>query len=415
MLKAGSLLYAIFISLIIGSIATSFVLYAHYQRVRMAQYEGRVEAIQRVHSAMNLLRTQAVEDFDPEKNYLFSREESPIQLQLEHWGGFYLATAKTNFRQAVFQESALLGYQNKDPFALYLVDNNQPLSLCGDARLIGNSFLPKRGLKRAYIEGKSYSGKELITGTNTTSSNRIPELNEPLKDYLARILFRGIPKEADKVVSFYDVASEGVLNVQQAFQDSTLCLYARESIYLYDGELKGRIIVKSEESIYVEGTVVTEDVLLVAPRIEIATGFKGSVHLIASDTVIIGALSELYYPSSILLEAETERSAILIQESVKIAGDVVLNGTDNYVNKGILSIKEGAELTGNVYSFDKVELRGKIKGSVTCEKFMLKTTSSVYENHLLDGVINAQEMPQEYLGIEMKTTNKTRGIAKWLH
>ncbi|MBL4707503.1 MAG: polymer-forming cytoskeletal protein [Flavobacteriales bacterium] len=414
MLKAGSLLYAIFISLIIGSIATSFVLYSYYQKLRMAQYEGRIEAIERVHSAMNLLRTQEIKDFDPDKTYLFSRDEQAIQLQLEHWGGFYLATAKTSFRQSSFQESVLLGYKNETPFALYLADNNHPLSLCGDARVIGNSFIPQRGLKRAYIEGKSYSGKDLINGTKTTSENKIPDLNDPLKDYLDRILLDGIPKEAHKVVSYNDVASEGVLESQQSFQDSTLCYYSPERIYLYDGKLKGRIIVKSEESIYLEGTVFAEDILLIAPRIELAANFKGSIHLIASDTIIIGAYSELYYPSSILLESKRERSAIIIQESAKIAGEVILYGTDNYTNKGVVSIKEAAELTGNVYSFDKVELRGKVKGSITCEKFILKTSSSIYENHLLDGVINAEEMPQEYLGIQIKTSQRIRGIAKWL-
>ena len=47
-LKAGSLLYAIFISFLVVSVLSIFILFAQYNRVNIESYNGRIKAISTV-------------------------------------------------------------------------------------------------------------------------------------------------------------------------------------------------------------------------------------------------------------------------------------------------------------------------------------------------------------------------------
>jgi cytoskeletal protein CcmA (bactofilin family) len=412
MLKASSLLYAIFITLIISSVASSFVLFNYYHNIRMSQAEGKLTALNRVESALNLLKVATEEDIIEDETILFDGDLEPTQLQIQPWGAYYLATAKTKFRQNVFQQATLMGFQNLQSYALYLADHNQPLSITGKTRLTGNAMLPKRGLKRAYIEGKSYTGKSLLNGSRKESTGKIPALDPSLTNYLAEQLKEGIPQSVLKVIEYSLEVDE---NLVQSFQDSTICLYATGKIDLLAGSLRGRIIVKSEREINISNEMELEDVVLIAPKITVQSNFKGTVHLIASDSILVGAFAELHYPSSVMLASGLNQAYIGMGEQAQVFGEVILYGELNSGDNGLLALMDNSVLTGNVYSIDKVELKGKVIGSVTCDKFLLRTSSSIYENHIMDGEINSVELPEHYLGVKQAGSKKSKEIIKWLN
>lgn len=124
---------------------------------------------------------------------------------------------------------------------------------------------------------------------------------------------------------------------------------------------------------------------------------------------------QLKYPSSFLLSGISGNIAIVFKEGVQVQGEVILSGEDKTINNGLMQIEEEVQITGNVYCFDKIELKGKIKGSITCNKFLLRTSSSIYENHILNGEVNLNERPENYLGVKWNNKNQARGIIKWLN
>ena len=76
---------------------------------------------------------------------------------------------------------------------MYLADQNKPLSLTGRTQITGNCYLPKAGVKRAYIEGKSFVGNKLINGTKYNSNKTLPPINKELINENLKNFF---PKES---------------------------------------------------------------------------------------------------------------------------------------------------------------------------------------------------------------------------
>lgn len=412
MLKAGSLLYAIFIALLISSAVGSFVLFSYYQNLRVLHYEGRIKAIENSKSAINYLKAINPEDYFPEPIQLFSDPLSLVKTELTNWGLFHLATAKTSFKNEEFGQAVFLGYKNNEPFALNLADNNQALSISGNSRIIGTAYLPKLGIKRAYIEGRSFTGNNLVEGAIKTSTKSLPKITDYLNSYLTESLNQGIP---DFVIDYELFKNSSEYLVNHSFYDSTLILYSSSTINLTNGNLEGKIIIKSDVEINVNNTMLLENVLLIAPKIYFQTNFKGSAHMIAADTIILGAFSQFDYPSSIAMKPNDKNCYLGLGESSIFNGEVIIAGEKDLTNSAIVEVKDNSIVMGNVFCFDKVALSGKVNGSVSCNSFYLKTSSSVYENYILNGKINAGLLNKEYVGIQLPQSKSTKSIAKWLY
>ena len=62
-----------------------------------------------------------------------------------------------------------------------------------------------------------------------------------------------------------------------------------------------------------------------------------------------------------------------------------------------------------------IELKGDVWGSVYCDKFILSTSSSVYENHLLDATIDFSRLSKHYVGINVLDDAANKKVIKWLN
>ena len=69
-----------------------------------------------------------------------------------------------------------------------------------------------------------------------------------------------------------------------------------------------------------------------------------------------------------------------------------------------LIIEEEAEVDGLVYNKGKTQLRGTVNGSLYTSKFFLKTTSSSYENHILDGKV-LNQLPNDFVCVDLFEMN----------
>ena len=299
--------------------------------------------------------------------------------------------------------------------SLYLADNNRALSLCGETLIKGLCYLPRQGPKRAYIEGKSFVGTQLIHGGIKQSDRQLPkgqtELLEKIEDYMNGRFFRD-----DSVVDFQTFPKK---QLQHSFFKKSLLLYSINPIYLRDCKYSGNIIIASLRSIDVDSLSQLEGVMLFAPKITIRGGFTGSLQAFAEDTLYVNKEAHLQYPSALGLINSNVTSHAFIQlgEKAQVKGMVFSSTRETRrSNKANIFIHKDAVITGQAYCNGKIEMKGKVYGSLYVHTFVLNTPSSAYENHLLDVEINADKLPPQFAGVLVSDNkDQNKGIAKWLY
>jgi hypothetical protein len=174
--------------------------------------------------------------------------------------------------------------------------------------------------------------------------------------------------------------------------------------------LKGNIVLKSNKSIVLNKNNVLEDVLIIAPSVYIKRGFKGTVQIMADKEVDIEEEVSLFYPSSVYVKNDIDSVKVTLQKNSKIAGGIVIDGS-TYIGslKRSLVINEGATVIGNVYCYGKTQLQGEVIGSIYTDRFFLETKSSKYENVILNGSVNRDSLPENFIELPL-FENQTKDV-----
>ena len=330
----------------------------------------------------------------------------------KHWGAYDLGIVQSTIKNETSQKVALLGNKNSKREALYLQENNQSLVLVGNAKIVGDVILPKRGVKTGNIAGVSYYGDEFVYGTIRYNAGKLPVIHtiEYLKQFVQGVFF-------DDMKSF-DI-QEGML-LKQAFTDETLLFETPVNLDLQNLSLQGNLVVVSATKIRVHSSVNLQNVILMAPEVVVESGVKGSFQILATQKVLIKSKAELLYPSSIVLldnseqeKAAYEEARIQIQEQAQVRGSVVYNAQkkgNNY--KTQVFVAKGAKITGEVYCNLNLDLRGKIDGFVYTNNFITKEAGGIYLNHIYNGQIDAKSISEHYSGLLIGNTMLK--VARWI-
>lgn len=418
--KAGALLYAMFLIVVISIISSSFILVNYYNSAYVIKSLKQEQLYRDVNSGINygLSFHQTIPINSEIEVDLFDDEQHKVMLAKKHWGAFYILSAKAKWRNKIVVKSALVGsnFKEGEKIALYLADQNKPLSLTGKTKIIGDCYIPKAGVKRAYIEGKSFVGNQLISGVKFNSNKTLPPINEELINENLRS-FSAIETINDSLVDYELFLEED--SIVNSFGNKTLVLYSPFSIDLSNKVIEGNIVIKSDKQIVVNRSAKITNAILYAKGIVLQKDTKGSMQLFAQDSIIIENNCQLNYPSVVALlgkgNAEVSRK-ITVKEDVKIKGSLFLyNENFDRKHQALVSIEKDSEITGQVYSSELLELKGKVIGGVFCNKLLLKTPSSVYENHLMDATINRKELSAYFVGIPLTEVLTNQRVIKWLN
>jgi cytoskeletal protein CcmA (bactofilin family) len=76
-------------------------------------------------------------------------------------------------------------------------------------------------------------------------------------------------------------------------------------------------------------------------------------------------------------------------------------------------LEKGSKIKGQVYCHGSFELKGIVSGCVYTRQFISNTAGSIYVNHILDGIIENENVPTDYGGIVFYNQKKT--ILQWLY
>ena len=415
-LKAGALQYTIFIAVVIALLAFAFI------SLSFVQNKLRIKAtfFQEVVTATNqTFKHQTNIELPYDQEIILSKdEETHVETTIfkKHWGVFDLVRATSTRNKETFTKIAFVGgHSNEQRIALYLQDVNQPLVVVGNTRIEGKSFLPQRGVKQGSIGGKSFMGTQLIYGQVLTSGKKLPELQNLI--HYEDVINTNVLSENIETVELKEN-----LKLIHPFTESTKVIRNFGSIELSNLKLSGNIVVYSESSIKVDSTTRLKDVILIAPEIEIEDNVKGNFQVFANGKITVGKNCELEYPSALILDEKVvstskknkEVQQLYIDKGAIVKGIVVYlseNEEENY--KPQIVLEEQSTVLGEVYCNKNLELLGTVKGSVYTNGFIANQFGSVYKNHIYNGKIIAEDLPEQYCGLTFKDTKIK--VTKWLN
>ena len=416
-INAGALYFVLFLLFLLTLLLASYILFIHYKnilfhrQVQISQIEQNIESVVELYQIdPSIAAVGSISSFN-----LFEGEVSPVHVFLKQWGGYKMLFVKAFYKELSREKVAMVGYSygSVTPTAIYIPDNNRFLSICGNTEIRGSSYVPRLGYKPARIEGTLFSGyfsndKDLVH----YSESELPRPEEELLSSAHDIIewrSNGIQKQRDFLLKTSDV--------RNSFHDSLVIVNYQDSLgILSNAKVSGNVLIRSSENLTLSSSCKLENVIVMAPKITVESGFEGSVQLFATDSVIIKPGVKLHFPSVIaLLSNSVSQSGVSIRSSSVVNGSVWLYAYRGGVENLSLTIEQGATINGQVYCNGKVEHRGIINGTLMASLLTVKTAYAYYENFLFNAKINAEGIPEYFACLPLVLPYSEMQFIKWVY
>ena len=413
-LKAGALQYVIFISVVIALLVFAFIGLTFVNQKLKLKNAVFAEVVS--HNDFTFQKLKSKSNLDLKES--LTENGISTTAQKKQWGIFEVLSIITKKGKEEVTKTAFIGGNQKEKPALYLQDMNQPLVVVGTTKIEGTTFLPEQGVKQGSIAGYSYINNKLIFGNILKSNAQLIKSHtlERLQQFKDSIL-------AQSYVNVLELQEN--LKIINAFSKPTLTLSVTYPLDLRSINITGNVIIQSATKITIHKSAKLNDVILIAPEIEIKDKVKGSFQVFAKERLVVGKDVELNYPTALVLlekkesvtahnQTREEFNQIDVGEKSSIKGVVSFlseNIEGNY--KPQIVIAENAEILGEVYCNQNIELKGTVKGSVYTKAFIANQNGSTYMNHIYNGQILSSELPEQYVGLSFKDSKQN--VAKWLY
>lgn len=420
-LNAGALQLTIFMVTVIAVLLASFLVLTQLQQRFKIKTNLIIKTVHNANVGFGYALANTIPLNDTTIVDLENEDYKSVKLHREFWGVFEKVGVVSDIKANRFKKVALIGTKQNEAnrTALYLEDQNKPLTVVGNTKIKGNAYLPKRGIRTGNISGVSYYGSQLVYGT-TQNSGAMPKLGNETMEQLESISNNKGMMDQDR---FLDI--KGKKEVKNSFLEPYTLVYDQNEILLSEIKLTGHIMVQSQTKITVDSSAHLKDVLLVAPNIEIRDNVSGTFQAIGTGHITVGKNCQFSYPSALVIyeksnmehqeaDKQTEKNGIVIDKASTFKGMLVYLGNskpNNYEPQ--LVIEENTNVIGEIYCNQNVELRGNVFGTIYASNFVARQSGSIYQNHIYNGVINIEELPLQYNGLTFEKSKK--GVMTWLY
>jgi len=407
----GGALYYVLIAAILIALLTGSVYMALGMHMQIDHTLDRTDRVLRnFHSALEIARAETDDVYAGETMTidLFGNQTDSVEITRKHWGLMEVNNIRSYAQAEEVKRSVMMAYEidPKQRLALQLDERNRALSLCGNTVIKGNCQLPKAGVRRAYIEGKSFVGAKLINGTTTVVTEKASTPNVDAYQPYFKLCYNPVPEE----LVFSDSVSTSFWEEQEQW------------VFLEPGTVSqfsasGQTVLYSTDRVVLDNTVSIEDAIVVAPVIHLASGFTGAGQFLATDSLILDENVTLRYPSVLCINRLelTHQGQLIIKENSSVSGLVVLADAIKGRNGGgHMSLAANSTIRGQVFCESSFDHRGSVEGMVETHSFLLRTPSSVYENHLLDATLDCESLDSHYVFLASSSTTN-RNLVKWLY
>jgi hypothetical protein len=383
-LKGGALYIAIMAGVIIGIILTMFILIAKYNQRTVTEFTQNSQLYYNLKSAFELARSEYLTDQSDHqwiKNFF---NDDSIRVRKTYWGAYQVIIAETKNRHHYLSQTGIYGTPMSADTGIMVADNSRPMGVSGTVTFKANCYLPQAGIKPSYIEGQSYNSNSQNSSYIKPAPFQIPRIQKSI--------ITGLQKQQRSIS-----ASDSVVNVLPEYFNRSFILgtvaWHNSANILTHLNLKNNIKIICG-NIEVDSSSRLENILIICNKARFKNGFKGKVHVIASDSIIMEKNCEFEYPSSfVLLPTDNNSNSfnyINFNEGCRFFGAVLaLNeGLPGSNQKVFVKLHAKSEVNGFIYSGDFMHLEGTVNATAICNKLLLKTPSAVYENHILACEIN---------------------------
>jgi hypothetical protein len=415
MFRANALFIVLVISLLVALISSSLILVSYHYSTFHYQTRLYKKLLSNARSGINyMLAEEGDLNLNEERIIdLFGKENDSVALKRMNWGVFDLAVVRAFSGNQQVIKILEYGYKPdaESKSAIYLADLNRPLALCGNTLIRGTCYLPESGVKRDYVEGQSFMGDKLIHGETKKSANRLPELKKDITEKLLQLLDNKISSEDFVQLEEYERDT-----IRHSFVQKTLLL--KQTTQLSIKNLYGNILITSDTILKISRDAYLEDVIIAARAVEIEPGFKGKLQIFVVDSALVGEDVELTYPSVIGLfkkDFKVTQPFIKMAKGAKINGILFASQSVFDLKQTLISVEKDAFIHGQIYVDGYADIQGKVHGSVFCNKFRLKTPSSLYENYLLNTTIDVTKLSPHFIGSGLLASEKKKRVIKWLN
>jgi hypothetical protein len=401
MIKANSLLYAVYICLIVSILCGALIYFAQLYNQLNVYYSSReslyIENQSAVHFALEHIENR-------DSGWTEEVNGSASQSEIIPYGLLSLLEVNTFTQQDTIVSSYFIGQYASNETALYLTNFDRALSYAGKVILKGTMFLPSNFINEKYI--KNEKNELLKEGKIERSTRFLPPVHSALEQNFKltsnkRIELKSLEKINDSI--YYNPFTKPVIEID-------LDNYLLENIIL-----KGNFILYSKDSIVVKKNAVLQDVILKASSITLADNFEGSIQVFATKRIEVGFGVKLNYPSALcLFNNSDQKTEIVVKENASIQGGVVLFGNSfSYIDENRIILGEDSLLIGDLYCSGKVNLQGRVYGSVYCNSIFHGVANSSSDNCLHNTEINIQKRPDYFVSLPLlKDERKAYGIIK---
>lgn len=391
-LKGGALYISILVSILIGITLSLFILLGNYNQRTITVLAQDSQLHYNLKSAFQLAQSGY---FSKEQNNSWIKNQvndDSIKVKKINWGAYLIICAQSKNRHHSLSQSGLFGTYMTADTGLMVSDNSRPVGLSGPIAFKANCFLPRAGIKPAYIEGQSYQSSANNAVFLRPSPNQIPQINSDL--------VKALREEQEGLNVYLDSVSSTVPSMyNQSFEKKTLVCQVRSGA-LNGLHLKNNIKLVCGD-VDIDSSCHFENILIICSKARFKKGFRGQVHVIASDSISMDSNCEFMYPSSfVLLPAQQSGNtfnSIQFNKDCRFSGGVLAisgNTGGNTDQKVFIKSHAGSEINGLIYSSDYIHAEGTLNATVIANKLLLKTPSAVYENHLLSCDINPKKYAQ---------------------
>ncbi len=393
MIKAGSIAYAILICIVVGIFCYALLLMSGYSRIYTRMLDTHSEVLANNESAQQYFLGKVDEIQEkPMTTDLFENGITSVAT-IKPWGFYKILLTTSYFKKDTIQRTALIGqWQKEEDLALYLSDASKPLFMVEKAKITGDAFLPKAGIKSGYITSNAYRDTKYLVGAKRVSKASLPKIDHMNFGY----------DEAVRQIQLEDLTDDVML--YNGFHKETLIVES-DTIVLENKRLSGNIVIKSKDSIYIKKSNILEDIVIESPKVAFEAGFTGTIQILAQKVVGLEENVVLRYPSGILMHTgSVDKREIIMAKNSKILGGIVISDDNRGLDK-IITIEEDAEVVGDIYCSGKLQLKGNVVGTVYTSNFYLRTEASAYDNYILNGTIDRKGLPQEFVRIPLFKKN----------
>lgn len=398
MVKAQSLLYAVYICLIVSILCCALLYFSSLFNQLNLFYNTREDLYIQNQSAVNYALGSGLSEDSVEESGIFS------SFEIRPHGLADLLIVRSSIKTDTVASAHFIGHYANSKECMYLANFSKGLTFGGIVKLIGDKKLPIERIREEYLN--NVAGKLTTVGAVGVSDVIMPKINSRFEG-----MFTGIESNA---IDLKEVIRTNDSVYYNSFLKQTITIDVT-GVALGDIVIKGNFILKSRDSIVIRRKAVLEDVILKAPRINFSEGFKGTVQAFCSEMINVGEKVELMYPSVLCLYNNSiEKSKIAIGKGCRIYGAVVLFGNEvKKMEDNEVLFKEESLLVGDIYCSGKLMIGGKVYGSVYTNRFFHRNDFGEYDNCIINAEIDITKRPAYFVSISLfENDKKSYGLQK---